>query len=289
MNLSDWLINTLSSSVAVVVMLFLFKSLITTRLTQSVRHEFERKIKEIEYDLNSKLAKLSSDYRKSEEEFKADLKTKELEIAALNSAGLGSRSSRLAEVGKRRLAAIDQIWQAIQGIQDFEPVAAFMSILKVQPLAEEIKRNPDAKIFLKNLDLDLKKAKGSFEMAHMARPYVSEMSWAYYNAYSSIVTNAVAMAHILNAGQDPTKFMDQEKIKALITAAIPYASDYIDKFGAQAAYNFLGQIKDQLLIELRKTMDGIEEDLQSLQRAKQIIKAASNLKDEIDNPTIGRS
>ncbi len=49
-----------------------FRSLISTRLTKSVQHEFDEKLETLKTTL-----------RKSEESFKADLRFKEIQIEAL--------------------------------------------------------------------------------------------------------------------------------------------------------------------------------------------------------------
>mgnify|MGYP007037817717 CR=1 FL=1 len=67
---------------------WLGRHLITTRLKASVQHEFDEKLEAIR-----------TEFRKSEESFKSDLRAKENQIAALQGGALSGMVSRQAALG----------------------------------------------------------------------------------------------------------------------------------------------------------------------------------------------
>ena len=92
MELIPWL-PALTTTGLLAAALWLGRELISNRLTKSVQHDFDKKIESVRADL-----------RASEERFKAELREKEAEIAALRSGALSVLASRHAALDKRRLA-----------------------------------------------------------------------------------------------------------------------------------------------------------------------------------------
>ncbi|MBK6387738.1 MAG: hypothetical protein IPF71_13630 [Rhodoferax sp.] len=105
MSLRDILLTTTSTSLLIGVVIYLTRSLIATRLTKSVQHEFDSKLS----DVNSRL-------RLSEESFKADLVRKQAEIQALQNGVIQGRLNRVIALDKRRLEAVDQMWGAVHDL-----------------------------------------------------------------------------------------------------------------------------------------------------------------------------
>ena len=79
------------------------------------------------------------------------------------------------------------------------------------------------------------------------QPFLSPLAWAYYSAYQAIVMSAYATARVLAEGLE------------WIDSNDPSAYDYL-----------LDEIKDLLLLELRKTLEGREADREAVEQAKRI-------------------
>lgn len=103
MTFFGWVVSTFSSAGLIAALAWLFRNAIETRLRASVQHEF-----------NEKLETFRADLRKSEETFKADLRAKESQIEALRGGALSGLVSRQTVLDKRRLEAIEQLWDAIE-------------------------------------------------------------------------------------------------------------------------------------------------------------------------------
>ncbi len=119
-----WL-PALTSTGLLAAALWFGRELISTRLTKSVQHEFDKKIEAIRTEL-----------RTSEERFKAQLREKEAEIAALRSGALSVLASRQAALDKRRLEAVDQIWSAFNALTPARSIAASMATFNFEKAAQ---------------------------------------------------------------------------------------------------------------------------------------------------------
>jgi hypothetical protein len=129
MSALSWL-PAVSTTSLLVLALWLFRSLIATRLTASVKHEFDEKIETLKTEL-----------RKSEKSFKADLRSKESEIEALRSGALSGLVSRQAALDARRIQAVDQLWTAEQDLGPAKSVSATVAILKFKYAVKESAEN----------------------------------------------------------------------------------------------------------------------------------------------------
>ena len=82
MEIINW-IPSITTTSSLVIVLWLFRNLIKTRLTKSVEHEF-----------NIKLESVRSEFSKKEELLRADLRSRETEIAALRNGAITAMINR---------------------------------------------------------------------------------------------------------------------------------------------------------------------------------------------------
>ena len=231
MSLIDILLTTTSTSLLIGVVIYLTRSLIATRLTKSVQHEFDSKLS----DVNSRL-------RLSEESFKADLVRKQAEIQALQNGVIQGRLNRVIALDKRRLEAVDQMWGAVHDLGFAKGVAGYMAVFKWDKISEEVARNPRAKEIFAAFKVDANKANEPVKLAQRARPFITPVAWAYYAAYQAILMHALALVKMLELGFDAQKFLDSKSLVSLIKTALPHCSEYIDQHGPSAAYYLLDQL-----------------------------------------------
>lgn len=263
MDITAWF-PSLTTTALFAAALWLGRSIISTRLTRSVEHEF-----------NTKLTSIQSQMRESEERLKAELRAKETEIAALRGGALTAMSSRQITLDKRRLEAVDQLWTSVTALGPARTIAALMSSISFEKAAPITERDPKARqVFeimgaafdLKNLDLS---------GASKARPFLSPMVWATFSALQAVVMHAVMQWHILKSGLGSKDFTNNEAISKLIKVALPHYSDYIDKFGPSAYYYLLEALDDRLLREIQQMLSGVEADKNSIERAAEIVRQSN--------------
>lgn len=104
-----------------------------------------------------------------------------------------------------------------------------------------------------------------------AQPYVSDLAWALFSAYKGIVAYSFLQLQILSKGLDPTLLKDDLHLKVL-KAALPHHSERIDSEGVAIGAKLFDELAANLLSELRRVIEGREQDHASVNRGVEIIK-----------------
>ena len=266
MSLFDW-IPAISTTLLLIIMMWLLRSIITTRLRASVQHEFDEK-----------LEAMRTTFRTSEETFKAELRIKEDQIEALRSSAISGLASRQAALDMRRIEAVDQMWSAIISLAPAKRISATMAVVKFEATAKEAARNPKIReIFATVAGDSTIWESGRNDAAAKARPFVSQLAWALFAAYQSIIAVAVIRLEILKAGIDITDFIDKDYVANLIKVALPHYTEFVEEHDASAYHFLLDELESQLLEELQKLLRGVESDKASVEQAAAIIKESERL------------
>lgn len=249
--------------------LWLGRELISTRLTKSVQHEFDKKIEAVKATL-----------RESEELFKAQLREKEAEISALRSGALTVLASRQAALDKRRLEAVDQLWTSINALTPARAIAANLAVIKFEFAAKQAEHDPKLRQFFELIGQGFDMKSIDLSGAAKARPFLSPMVWAVYSAILAIVIHSVLRLQILKGGLGTTDFADHKAIEKLVVAALPHYSEYLEKHGPSVYYYVLEALDEKLITEIQIMLSGTEADKSSLQQAAEIIRQANALQSE---------
>jgi hypothetical protein len=267
MGWSDWVPAITTTSLLGAALWFL-RSWIATRLTQSVQHEYDKK-----------LETLRTGFRQSEELFKAELRSKEAQIEALRSGALTGLASRQAALDKRRIEAVDQLWSTVIALGSLKGASATLSAINFAAASKIASENPKVREAFAIIaePFDIKKI--DFSPASKARPFVSVIAWALFFAYQAIVVFAVLRLHMLKAGIDAPQVLNPDSVVDLIKAALPDAADTVAKSGLneKSLYFLLDVLEIRLLEELKKTLQGDESDLATVEQAAAILKKSERL------------
>lgn len=250
------------------------RSVITTRLTKSVQHEFD-----------SKLEILRTQLRKSEESFKADLRAKASQIELLRSGAISGLATRQAALDKRRIEAVDQLWSAVTELSSAKAASAWMAVIKFDAAAKEAEKNPQFRQIFEAVGsgLDLKKL-GSTG-ASKIRPFISEISWAIFSAYQAILLFAATQLHILKSGLNVPDVLDTSAITKLIQTVLPHQAAYLEKYGAAGYHYLVDELESRLLNELQNILKGQESDKASVEQAAAILQESERVMGTISSAT----
>jgi hypothetical protein len=266
MSFFDW-IPTLSSTVGLAVVGWLFRNWILERLTKSIGYEFDKKIE-----------LLKSDLRLSEERLRSTLRSNEADIAALRLGAMAALSSRQIAVDKRRLDAIDQLWESVISLNKARGVSLMMSNLKFEAVAEAAERDQNVRDFLGVIGSGFDITKDLNQVnATKARPFVSPMAWAIYSAILAIVAIGAMRWHVAHGGLGAKDFTDQAAVGKMIKAAMPEYSTYIDQQGTSNVHFLVEKLEEKLLVEFRVMMSGAEADRSSVTQAAEILKYSAEV------------
>lgn len=265
MELVPWL-PALTTTGLLALALWLGREIISTRLTKSVQHEFDEKIESVRADL-----------RASEERFKAQLREKEAEIAALRSGALSVLASRHAALDKRRLEAVDQLWSAFNAHAPARAIAANLAYIKFETAAQKAEHDPKIRQFFEMIGGNFDAKSMDLSGAEKARPFISPMVWAVYLAIHAVTIHSVMRLEVLKNGLGTSDFIDNKAIEKLVIAALPHYSEYLEKNGPSVYFYVLEALEERLLAELQKMLSGVESDKASLEQAAEIIRQANAL------------
>ncbi|MGF7130540.1 hypothetical protein P3T40_002015 [Paraburkholderia sp. EB58] len=256
----EW-IPAVSATSLFAAALWLSRNLIATRLTNSVRHEYDTKLERLKADLNAKAS----------------------QIDALRSGVLSAVTAREAAIFQRHLTAIEQLWSAVISLGPAKSVSAWMAIVKFEAAATEAAKNPRFREFFSMIGgIDLNSL--STDQALRTRPFVSPLAWAYYSAYQAIVVHAVARLHMLKNGIDMVEVIDTKNVTELVKVALPHQVQYIEEHGPSAFHYLLEELESNLLAAFELMLKGDDSDQATLNKAADIIKKSETLMDSNVTP-----
>lgn len=273
MDFLNW-IPALSMTSLLAFVLWLMRSVIATRLTRSVQHEFDKKMEIVRAEL-----------RKNEEVFKAELRAKDVQIEVLRSGAISALASRQAALDKRRIEAVEQLWSAVVELAPAKSASATMAMVKFETAAKITEKNPQLRKIFETVggNLDLKQFKG----ANAARPFVSDMSWAIFSAYQAILLFAVMQVQflVIGVGEDMTDAVNADAVSKVVQAVLPHQTEYLNKYGSAGFHYLLDELESRLLKELQNMLKGEEADKASIEQAAVILKESERLMETISSAT----
>lgn len=270
MTFPDWALSTLSTTSLVAILAWLSRQLIVTRLKASVQNEF-----------NEKLETLRADLRKSEEAFKADLRAKEAKIVTLQSGALTVLASRQAALDKRRLEAIEQIWAGVEILGPMKGAVNLMQTVHFERSLEAASQDQKVRQFFSTVGQSYTPDKLIKTEAHKARPFISEIAWALFSGYESILLYSVTQLYMLKLGVNHPNFLKTDQVPNLVKVALPAYAEYIDKQGVSGCYYLLDKLEAELLNELQRMMRGEESNQATIEQAGKILEATKSMNEEI--------
>lgn len=257
--LSNW-IPALTTTTLFAGVVWLARSLILTRLTNSVKNEFDTKL----------------------EILRSELKAKETQIEALRSGAMSGLITRQGVLYQRKIEAIDQIWSAVKELEKAKHISATLATLKFEECAKESVRNPQFRSFIETIGGNFDSTNLNLSGAALARPFITPLAWAYYSAFSSVIMSAVVRMQILKIGVDGAeKYLNSEQSNNLLKTVLPHQAEYIDKYSHSSHHYLLDEIEQLLLMELKNIQDGQEADKENAKRAAEITKEVENVTNEM--------
>ncbi|MGL6537796.1 hypothetical protein ACSZNU_18325 [Aeromonas hydrophila] len=251
-----WLPAIFSTS-SLAIILFLSRNLILTRLTNAVKHEYDKKL----------------------ELLRADLSRKDREIESLRQVGFSGLQQRQNILFNKQVDAIELLWAATCKLDLGKPISTMMQRLKTSEISNVITYDKKLQQFFKYISMHIDMQDLASINPLPARPFISKLAWAYYSAYSAIVWHYVVQAKLFESGLSDN-LLDVEKIKTIVHVALPHQKEFIDEFGSDSLGYLLDELQDKILLELESIMNGETLDTSGLEKAAKIQKLAQELGDK---------
>jgi hypothetical protein len=261
MTLAGWLPwISLFFSVGTPLVIFIGRNWLKARIEKGVQHHFDRQMEEIR-----------ADFRASEERLKSNLRDRESELATLRNTVLTGSASRQALLDKRRFEAVEKVWTAVNDMARLKSLSSFMALLNIKEVSKRA-RDPKMQQFLSMMGSGAPEIDEIKNVARDERPFLPELAWAYYSAYSTILFGNLALFKVLQVGMDePEKVLTREGTKKILKATLPHQSEWIDSTEPERYYYLLDELEEKLIGELRKILDGAEADQAATERGHSIL------------------
>ena len=262
----EW-IPAISTTSLFAVALFLSRNLIITRLNNSIKHEY-----------NEKLEALKTNFKKNEERLRADLNAKAAQIDALRAGALSGVINRHAVLYNRKLQAVEDLWEEVVALSPAKVGSTFLPYLNYEKSMNEASQNPK---FAESIGflvdrVDLEKLRDL--KAQKTRPFISELAWAYFSAYLSIIIYSIAKLKALgNAIISIESIIDSKKVTELFKTALPQHLSHIEESGPNMYPVFLDMLEKKILSEIKNILEDRQADEKSIELAAAILKQAEQL------------
>lgn len=238
------------------IVIFASRNWLQARIVRGVQHGFDVKIESV----------------------RSELRDNEAEIASLRSAVLSGSAGRQSLLDKRRFEAVEKIWTSVNDFAHLRLLSEMMAHLNFKEMSKEVDHPSMLQFvgFLEKMAPAIEQMKKN--VARDEQPFVTEIAWAYFVAYKSILMGSYIRLQALKAGlKDADKYMKKDPTKKILIAALPHQAEFIERNEPEMYHFLLEEIEGYLLVELRKILDGTEADQASIQRSKNIMKAVKDV------------
>jgi hypothetical protein len=229
-----------------------------------------------------KLEKIKADFRRDEEQLRADLRSRDAQIDSLRKGALSTMASRHAALDKRRLEAVENIWAAVVQRSQLKLLVGIAKSINMDVMMERAsKRGRDAENLQSMARLFCETGKvdeiGSLSNAYSERPFVTPVIWALFSAYNLVILRPAAQFMLMRGGVDGGVLNTSPAMTEMIKKALPHQAEFIDKFGPNSVILLVDELEEKLLTAICQALEGKELDGQSVQQANEILKLADEV------------
>lgn len=261
----EW-IPAISTTTLLAGILWLTRKLITTRITNAVRHEYDEKLANLKADLTNK-----------QEVLKADLRLKELQLESLKSTALSGISQRQSALFTKQVQAIEVLWSQVIDLLAAKSAAQSMSVIEFDSAVKVSSEDARAREMFEMIGSNVDLTSVDTKIAHKVRPFISPVAWAYFSAYTAILGHAVLKFHMLKKGLNYPDIIKSKNLRKVIITALPHQQEYVEKVDHESYYHLLDELESLMLVAFNNTLKGEQEDRATLLKASEIIRASEEL------------
>lgn len=222
------------------------KAVVLNRLAASVKHEFDEKL----------------------ELLRSDLKGKESELQLLRNHALSGLKDRQLALQSKQLEAVDRLWAAWSSFASLRLSLSIVGTIRYEEMLK-ISRS-DANIRNLFADLDVFDPKTLQLDGDMARPYVSPLAWAIFQAYTTLLITGMMKIKQAKLGLK-TQLFDDAVSTRILKAVLPEQSAFIESTGSGAFPSLLAPLEEKFLNELASILKGEASSQSSIDEAKKIL------------------
>lgn len=262
----QWILSPVVSMLLIMGVAYLFRDGILQILNAKLNLNVQKK-------LQSNQQKFEQEIDRVRREFDRIQATQERILTSL----LDISSERAKSISKREIEASEAIWESVNklnGLLVTSQAADFFDFDAIEKLegSDREKVNQIVKLFTKILTPEFMKSVN----CQWTRLYVNETAWAFYHAYSMILLSYALRMMAVESGFSSSKYFDYKALRKAILEALPHQRPTFEKFPNVRISLFLDELRQALIVELRKSIQGETSTEKEVERARAILDALPN-------------
>lgn len=237
----EWLLGVVTATGAISVVGYLLRDTIAKFFSKAVEHRFEKRL----------------------EAFKGELRDNEKELEQIRSFLVSARRDHDTALQSKRFEAAETLLRARHGLAQFSMLIEYMKILNTEEIlkdADDPKVAEFIEVLVKPFDLDEKVKQLGVVDKTLPRLYLSETSIKTFDAYESILLNAVMMMKIFTVPfRNKGNLVKAGTLSKTVIDLVPSSKEGFDKFGESYAYHWSTYFHDEILKSLRHEISGVDD------------------------------
>jgi hypothetical protein len=229
---------------------------------------------------DKKLEKVKSDFRQEEERLSAQLRARSAEIEALRSGAFINFASRQAELGRRRLLAVERVWAEVTELSRYRYLSSYAETLNVDAIIEATSKSAADRQKMSDFatlllgDLADPKNQHFDATASKERPFIPELTFALFMSYRQVVIWPYLLMQSMRLMGD-LKLLKTGSIVDVARKALPHQSAFLDEHGVAGVPFLVEELEAAVLASLREALEQKDADEAALAQAKAINEAVS--------------
>ena len=260
-------LSQLGAIALVAVLVFLFRTWITSKIKQSIKHSFDLSL----------------------EQFKGELELNTAQHVSMQAAANAAMVESQRVVAERRIRAAERLWKEFNRIQtELGGIATLMDLYHPSEY-QGFSTNPSIRKYIENFDMT--QFLTSSNDLRKVRPYVGESLYAIVFSYRIILGRIVVLIQQgLKAEHIPIWYEDKQILDVLrAILATEDMGQFTDlRFGEHVVW--INQLYDHQVLEgLREIIAGTQSVNEGLDQAKKVLEVAQEAESESKKKREGSS
>lgn len=275
--MNPWIASIISAATASGVVLAVFGYVLAVPYKAGVENAVRKKF---EKDLE----KVRSDFRRDEERLRADIRRSEEELNALRSGALANLTVRQAELGRRRLQALEAVWSSVVDMGKLRWGVRMAQIMKFDALLEATKGTGSQALKLREFIGTVAGPSGDLKTltdlvgADKERPFLPPLVWAVYSAYRTIMYWPPVVFAAIKAGAGKEVISPPDEMMKMLKEVLPHQAAYIDQWRENSFAYLVDELEMKLLSLIKDAVEKPDDDREQIEQAENILKAVEALR-----------
>lgn len=218
----SWISSVFTSSVITSSLAFIFGIILKSKIETKFRLYQEKKMEDFKANI-----------REKEEYLKSEIRLLEQKNATLYQIFSSRQSNRLSNLDKRKLQAVENIWKCACSLENYKRLSISTQSLKMEAILRESqldKPNSEKyrKFIKKILEIHGLSDPAPLENADIERPFLNEISWAYFSLYKSSLIFQFSQLLLSSVGQG-NMIKNYDDLANAAKKLLPEHSNFIQK------------------------------------------------------------